>query len=65
MWSEHGHKGSRFGLKLAHHRVYEATRWVCPQVAETSPFLGESICLPCDGLEYSHGVGVRSYPSGG
>ena len=32
MWSEHGHKGSRFGLKLAHHGVYEATRWMCPQL---------------------------------
>ena len=48
MWSYHGRKGSWFGLELAHHGVYEATTWICPQVAKTSPFLGENICLACE-----------------
>ena len=43
MWSKHGHKGSRFGLEFAHHGVYEATGWICPQVVKTSLFLGKTV----------------------
>lgn len=64
MWSNHGHKGSWFDLDLAHHGVYEATGWVCLQIAETSPFLVEIISLHCgEGWTLRVVCGCKQVPS--
>lgn len=48
MWSHRGRKGSRFGLELAHHGVYEVARWRCSQVAKAGSFLRGCVCVLCN-----------------